>query len=126
MDSTQVPARTLKRRVEAFERRLIMAALEQAGGSQLRAAQALGVRPTTLHAKLRRLGIGVVRHVVDLEQPDPRERRRLASVLVDCGGRISRAAVRLGMSRTRLRAELRRLGIGVARSIEAESNDVVA
>jgi len=120
MDSYDRPDRTLKARVDAYERRLIMAALERAGGNQHRAAIALGVRPTTLNEKLRRLGIGVVRHVVDLERPDPDERRRLSTVLVDCGGRVSRAAARLGMSRARLRSELRRLGLGVTRSVEVE------
>lgn len=120
MDSCSRPNRTLKARVDEYERRLIMAALERAGGNQHRAAIALGVRPTTLNEKLRRLGIGVVRHVVDLERPDPDERRRLSAVLVECGGRVSRAAVRLGMPRARLRAELRRLGLGVTRSVEVE------
>lgn len=119
MESPTRPGRTLKARVEAYERQLIMAALERAGGNQHRAAVALGVRPTTLNEKLRRLGIGVVRHVVDLERPDPDERRRLTGVLVECGGRISHAAARLGMSRGRLRSELRRLGIGVSRAVEA-------
>lgn len=68
---------TLKQRVEAYERRLIRVALERAGGNQHRAALALGVRPTTLNEKLKRLGIGIVRHVVDLERPDPEARRRV-------------------------------------------------
>ena len=114
------PARTLKGRVEAYERRLIMAALERARGNQHRAALALGVRPTTLNEKLKRFGIGVVRHVVDLARPDPDERRRVAEVLAQSGGRISRAAARLRMTRARLRQELRRLGIGVERTIETE------
>ena len=68
------PARTLKSRVEAFERRLIRMALERAGGNQHRAALALGVRPSTLNEKLKRLRIGVVRRVVDLAslESDPR------------------------------------------------------
>jgi len=70
MDASARP-RTLKDRIEAYERRLIKAALMRAGGNQLRAALVLGVRPTTLNEKLKRLGIGVVRHVVDLERPGP-------------------------------------------------------
>jgi transcriptional regulator with GAF, ATPase, and Fis domain len=58
--------RTLKSRVDAYERRLIIAALEQAGGNQRRAALALGAPPSTLNEKLKRFGIGVVHHVVDL------------------------------------------------------------
>jgi transcriptional regulator with GAF, ATPase, and Fis domain len=59
------PGRTLRERVEAYERHLIRAALQQANGSQRRAALALGVRPTTLCMKLKRLGI-LVRRVVEL------------------------------------------------------------
>jgi regulatory Fis family protein len=47
----------LKRRVEQFERRLILSALTAADWSQRRAADALGVLPTTLHEKMKRLGI---------------------------------------------------------------------
>jgi hypothetical protein len=47
----------LKRRVEQYERRLILSALAAADWSQRRAAQALGVLPTTLHEKMKRLGI---------------------------------------------------------------------
>lgn len=62
------PARTLKDRVAAYERRLIKAALERADGNQREAALALGVRPTTFHEKLKRLGIGVVRRVVEIDR----------------------------------------------------------
>ena len=47
----------LKRRVEQYERRLILSALASADWSQRRAARALGVLPTTLHEKMKRLGI---------------------------------------------------------------------
>jgi len=47
----------LKSRIDAYERDLIVNALEQAGGHQRRAARALGVLPTTLHEKMKRLGI---------------------------------------------------------------------
>ena len=43
--SAEGRARTLKGRVQAYERRLIKVALERAGGNQHRAALALGVRP---------------------------------------------------------------------------------
>ncbi len=84
--SVERQAATLKERVEAYERRLIMAALERAGGNQHRAALALGVRPTTLNEKLKRLGIGVVRHVVELQRPD-REERRSALTAIERGAR---------------------------------------
>jgi DNA-binding NtrC family response regulator len=48
---------TLKLRLEAFERRLIQEALVATGGNQRRAARALGVLPTTLHEKMKRLGL---------------------------------------------------------------------
>lgn len=116
--SAEGSMRTLKERVDAFERRLIMVALERAGGNQHRAALALGVRPTTLNEKLKRFGIGVVRHVVDLGRPDPAERERVMAALADSAGHMGRAAERLGLTRGRLREELRRLGIGLERTVE--------
>lgn len=47
--------------VASFERELILAALHAAGGNQKRAAEALGVLPTTLQEKLKRLGIATPR-----------------------------------------------------------------
>jgi DNA-binding NtrC family response regulator len=47
----------LKRLVEDYERRLITEALERARGNQRRAAADLGVLPTTLNEKMRRLGL---------------------------------------------------------------------
>jgi len=49
--------RSLRQRVELFERSLIEEALAASGGNQRRAAAALGVLPTTLHEKMRRLGV---------------------------------------------------------------------
>jgi len=75
------------------------------------------VRPTTLNEKLKRLGIGVVRHVVDLERPGPDERQRVTEALEAAGGQLAAAAARLGLTRTGLRAELLRLGIGIEREV---------
>jgi len=47
----------LKRLVDSFERRLIVEALDRAGGNQRRAAADLGVLPTTLNEKMRRHGL---------------------------------------------------------------------
>jgi two-component system C4-dicarboxylate transport response regulator DctD len=58
--------RSLRQRVELFERSLIEEALAASGGNQRRAAAALGVLPTTLHEKMRRLG---VRYNSDAAQP---------------------------------------------------------
>jgi DNA-binding NtrC family response regulator len=48
---------TLRNLMDAYERRLIEEALRTTGGNQRRAAQALGVLPTTLHEKMKRLGL---------------------------------------------------------------------
>jgi len=48
---------TLKAMLESYEREIIQGALEAAIGNQRRAARALGVLPTTLHEKMKRLGI---------------------------------------------------------------------
>jgi DNA-binding NtrC family response regulator len=47
----------LKSRLLAYERDLITAALSATGGNQRRAAQRLGILPTTLHEKMKRLGL---------------------------------------------------------------------
>jgi len=48
---------TLKNLLDAYERRLIESALAATAGNQRRAAAALGVLPTTLHEKMKRLGL---------------------------------------------------------------------
>jgi DNA-binding NtrC family response regulator len=47
----------LKSRLLAYERDLISAALTDSGGNQRRAARQLGILPTTLHEKMKRLGL---------------------------------------------------------------------
>jgi two-component system, NtrC family, response regulator HydG len=54
---------TLRDLVDAYERRLIEEALRSTGGNQRRAARALGVLPTTLHEKMKRLGL--------VQRPEP-------------------------------------------------------
>lgn len=49
------PGVDLSRAVSEYERQLIESALKQAGGVQKRAARLLGVKPTTLNEKLKRL-----------------------------------------------------------------------
>jgi len=44
-------------RLDDYERRLILEALEESGGHRRRAAAALGLLPSTLHEKMKRLGI---------------------------------------------------------------------
>jgi DNA-binding NtrC family response regulator len=47
----------LKSRLLAYERSLITTALAESGGNQRRAARRLGILPTTLHEKMKRLGV---------------------------------------------------------------------
>ena len=53
----------LKAQVDSFERELILVALREAGGRQRQAARTLGILPTTLHEKMKRLGIPTARAV---------------------------------------------------------------
>jgi two-component system, NtrC family, response regulator HydG len=59
MEQAQMQASrpTLKDLLEAFERQAIEEALRASAGNQRRAARALGVLPTTLHEKMKRLGL---------------------------------------------------------------------
>ena len=61
IDERNAPAshesRDLKTLVEEFERGIIVSALQATGGNQRRAAFALGLLPTTLHEKMKRLGL---------------------------------------------------------------------
>ena len=51
------PGATFEDAVSEYERALIRWALEQSGGVQRRAAERLGLKPTTLNEKIKRLGI---------------------------------------------------------------------
>jgi len=55
--SIRAQARDLFTMVEDYERQLIGAALAEAGGHQRRAAAALGILPSTLCEKMKRLGL---------------------------------------------------------------------
>ena len=50
-------AKDLHDLLEDYERRLILLALEAADGHQRRAAQSLGLQPSTLSQKMKRLGV---------------------------------------------------------------------
>jgi DNA-binding NtrC family response regulator len=54
--------RSLEEMVTDYERRIILEALEEAGGSQTAAARLLGVPLSTLNQKIKRLGIEVQRN----------------------------------------------------------------
>jgi DNA-binding NtrC family response regulator len=58
-ESTHYPAggNSLKMLLDAYERQLIETALAATAGNQRRAARTLGLLPTTLHEKMKRLGL---------------------------------------------------------------------
>ena len=65
---------SLKTLLDAYERQLIETALVATSGNQRRAAASLGLLPTTLHEKMKRLGL-VKRRTADpvarTVDPDP-------------------------------------------------------
>jgi two-component system response regulator HydG len=56
-ESLKESCASLKALVEAYERELIESALRETEGNQRRAAASLGLLPTTLHEKMKRLGL---------------------------------------------------------------------
>ena len=67
--SSAVGGSNLKAMLDTYERQLIQSALSAASGNQRRAATLLGLLPTTLHEKMKRLGIPTAR-ALPLD-PDP-------------------------------------------------------
>ena len=59
---------SLKTLLDAYERQLIETALAATAGNQRRAARTLGLLPTTLHEKMKRLGLLKRRESVALEE----------------------------------------------------------
>lgn len=56
--SLSIPeGQTLKDLVQEYEKRLLLMALELAGGNQRRVAASLGLLPSTLSEKMKRLGL---------------------------------------------------------------------
>jgi DNA-binding NtrC family response regulator len=55
----------LRELLDDYERKLILLALDAAGGHQRRAAASLGILPSTLSEKMKRLGLRVGRHDAD-------------------------------------------------------------
>jgi len=53
----------LKAQVDSYERDLILEALRESGGRQRQAARTLGILATTLHEKMKRLGIPTAREL---------------------------------------------------------------
>jgi DNA-binding NtrC family response regulator len=63
-------ATDLKALLESYERSLIIEALTASGGHQRRTAARLGVLPTTLHEKMKRLGL-LRRPETEASSPSP-------------------------------------------------------
>lgn len=57
LQNVELSRPNLKALLEAYERQLIESALQATHGNQRRAALALGLLPTTLHEKIKRLGL---------------------------------------------------------------------
>jgi DNA-binding NtrC family response regulator len=57
MNSLENSPLDLRSRLQEYERSLIRDALAQHRGNQRRAAASLGLLPTTLHEKMKRLGL---------------------------------------------------------------------
>ena len=55
--NVEVPRPNLKALLDAYERQLIQTALIATRGNQRRAAESLNLLPTTLHEKMKRLGL---------------------------------------------------------------------
>jgi len=73
----------LKDLLEAYERSLIVDALAACGGHQRRTAARLGILPTTLHEKMKRLGL-LRRRTAEV---DLAARREYAYAAVSAAGR---------------------------------------
>jgi DNA-binding NtrC family response regulator len=56
-DPQQIGRKDLRGLLDDYERRLILLALDAAGGHQRRAASSLGILPSTLSEKMKRLGL---------------------------------------------------------------------
>jgi DNA-binding NtrC family response regulator len=56
-DDPGAPRKDLKGLLDDYERKLILLALDASGGHQRRAAASLGLLPSTLSQKMKRLGV---------------------------------------------------------------------
>jgi DNA-binding NtrC family response regulator len=59
---------SLKNLMRAYEKELILMALNASGWHQRRAAASLGILPTTLHEKMKRLGLLGRGHMLDVPE----------------------------------------------------------
>ena len=82
-----------------------------AGGAAIR-PEDLGLPADPARRVVGDLPVGVA---ADPPADAPEERRRIEALLVDCGGVVSQAAERLGLSRQALYRRMERLGIVLER-----------
>jgi len=71
MTDQRAEARDLKTLVNEYERQLILSALGATRGHQRRAARCLGISPSSLHEKMKRLGIKVEPNWTVRSAPSP-------------------------------------------------------
>ena len=76
----------LKALLEDYEKSLILEALQASGGHQRRTAARLGILPTTLHEKMKRLGL-LRSHRLAAHVPEPLGRAAVAMMAAPFGGR---------------------------------------
>ena len=76
----------LKALLEDYEKSLILEALQASGGHQRRTAARLGILPTTLHEKMKRLGL-LRSHRQEAHMPQPLGRAAVAMMAASFGGR---------------------------------------
>ena len=76
----------LKALLEGYEKSLILEALQASGGHQRRTAARLGVLPTTLHEKMKRLGL-LRSHRQEASVSEPLGRAALSMMAASIGGR---------------------------------------
>ncbi len=76
----------LKALLEEYEKSLILEALEASGGHQRRTAARLGILPTTLHEKMKRLGL-LRSHRQEVRVPEPLGRGPAPVMAASFGGR---------------------------------------
>ena len=76
----------LKALLEDYEKSLILEALQASAGHQRRTAARLGVLPTTLHEKMKRLGL-LRSHRQDMPASEPLGRAALPMMAASFGGR---------------------------------------
>jgi len=115
--------KTLYDEIQGYERKLICDALIRAQGNQAHAGRLLGLRPTTLLAHIRRLGIDVpalcrpspaAPGVAFLEEVRHYERKLICDALAGAAGNQAAAAKALGLGPTTLHSRIRRLGIDMS------------